>query len=157
MKIIDFIEEEAVIDDLQSTDKESVIREMVNALKNLNKIDESELDDIMNALIKREKVGSTGIGKGVAVPHTKHKSITKITGAFARSLKGVEFDALDGEPVYLFFLLLSPHDSANVHLAALEKISSVIRDADFRNFVRNASDKPEMVDILKEVDEAKSE
>ena len=86
MKIIDFIEEEAVIDDLQSTDKESVIREMVNALKDLNKIDESELDDIMAALIKREKVGSTGIGKGVAVPHTKHKSITKITGAFARSL-----------------------------------------------------------------------
>ncbi len=157
MKIIDFIEEEAVIDDLQSTDKESVIREMVNALKDLNKIDESELDNIMGALIKREKVGSTGIGKGVAVPHTKHKRITKITGAFARSLKGVEFDALDGEPVYLFFLLLSPHDSANVHLDALEKISSVIRDADFRNFVRNASDKPEMVDILKEVDETKSE
>jgi len=156
MKIIDFIEEEAVIDDLQSTDKESVIREMVNVLRDMNKINEGELDDIMSALIKREKVGSTGIGKGVAVPHTKHKSITKITGAFARSLKGVEFDALDGEPVYLF-LLLSPNDSTDVHLAALEKISSVIRNSDFRNFVKNASDKIEMVDILKEVDEAKSE
>jgi PTS system fructose-specific IIA component/PTS system nitrogen regulatory IIA component len=156
MKLIDFIDENAVIDSLESTDKESVIRELVEVLKGLNKISEENFDGVMEALIKRETVGSTGIGKGVAVPHTKHKCISKITGVFARSLKGVDFDALDGEPVYLFFLLLSPDGSTDVHLSALEKISSVIRNSDFRSFIRDASDKSEIIDLLKEVDEVKA-
>lgn len=153
MKLMDFIVEDAIISDLRSTEKIAVIREMVDALKNAtNEIDAKDINDIIRALIKREELGSTGIGKGVAVPHTKHPSIKKIVGLVACSASGVEFDALDGERVYLFFLLLSPSDSAGAHLAALERISNVIRDGDFRRFMKEASSKEEIVEILREVD-----
>ena len=106
----------------------------------------------MKALIKREELGSTGIGGGVAVPHTKHPCVGRLVGIVARSEKGVEFDALDGEPVHLIFLLLSPNESAGVHLAALERIASLIRDNDFRRFMTKAMGKKEMIEILREVD-----
>ncbi len=153
MKLMEFIVEDAIIPDLKSTDKVAVIQEMVDALKDANSIEEKDIKDIMKALIKREELGSTGIGKGVAVPHTKHPCIKEIIGIVARSADGVEFDALDGEPVYILFLLLSPNDSAGTHLSALERISNVIRDEDFRKFMKEASTKAEIIDLLKEVDE----
>ena len=153
MKLMEFIVKDAIIPDLESTEKMSVIAEMVNALKEADGISGGEVNDILRALKKREELGSTGIGKGVAVPHTKHASIKNIIGLLARSAKGVEFDALDGEPVFLFFLLLSPSDSAGSHLAALERISNVIRDGDFRRFIKDATTKEGIIDILEEVDE----
>lgn len=152
MKLMEFIVKDAIIPDLKSTEKVAVISEMVDALKETNSINAGDVKDIMRALIKREELGSTGIGKGVAVPHTKHASIKGIVGLVARSVKGVEFDALDGEPVYLFFLLLSPSDSAGSHLSALERISNAIRDGDFRRFIKEASSKNEIIEILKEID-----
>ncbi len=154
MKLMEFIVVDAIIPDLKSTDKVSVIKEMVDALKDTNSIDPNEVNDILRALMKREELGSTGIGKGVAVPHAKHSSINKIIGLVARSSQGVEFDALDGEPVYLFFLLLSPKDSSSSHLSALDRFSNVIRDCDFSRFMKEASSKEEIVDTLEEVDEA---
>lgn len=153
MKLMEFIVEDAIIPDLKSAEKVAVISEMVDALKDANSIDHNEVKDIMRALIKREELGSTGIGKGVAVPHTKHPSINNIVGLLARSSRGVEFDALDGEPVHLFFLLLSPTESAGTHLSALERISNVIRDGDFRRFIKEATGKNEIIETLKEVDE----
>ncbi|MGR3317060.1 MAG: PTS sugar transporter subunit IIA [Candidatus Anammoxibacter sp.] len=153
MKLMEFIVKDAIIPDLKSTEKKDVINEMVDALKETNSIDKDEVKDILRALNKREELGSTGIGKGVAVPHTKHPSIKSIVGLMARSVNGVEFDALDGEPVYLFFLLLSPSDSSSSHLSALERISNVIRDGDFRRFIKEASSKKEIIETIEEVDE----
>ena len=152
MKLTDFIVEEAIITELKANNKESVIREMVCSLKDTQKIQSKDVENVIKSLLKREELGSTGIGKGVAVPHTKHDCTKKIIGTVARSTDGIDFNALDGEPVHLFFLLLSPNDSAGSHLAALERISTVIRDNDFRRFMREAHGKDGMIDILKEVD-----
>ncbi len=153
MKLADFVVKEAILPDIQSTKKEDVIREIVLSLINAQKVNHNDVEDIMAALIKREQLGSTGIGKGVAVPHTKHESITSLVGTVARSKKGIDFDSLDGEPAYIFFLLLSPNESAGTHLAALEQISTVIRNNDFRRFMMNAPGKAEMIEIIKEMDE----
>lgn len=152
MKLTDFIVEGAIITEIKAAEKEAVIREMVCSLKDAEKINARDVENIIKSLIKREELGSTGIGKGVAVPHTKHDSVKKIMGTIARSMQGVDFNALDGEPVHLFFLLLSPNDSAGSHLAALERISTVIRDNDFRRFMREANGKEGMIEILHEVD-----
>ncbi|MDR4507292.1 MAG: PTS sugar transporter subunit IIA [Candidatus Brocadiaceae bacterium] len=152
MKLTDFIVADAMITEIKATKKEEVIREMVGALKDVQEINGEDVENVINSLMKREELGSTGIGKGVAVPHTKHNSIKKIVGAVARSTKGIDFNALDGEPVYLFFLLLSPTDSAGLHLAALERISTVIRDNDFRRFMIEAKDVRGMIETLQEMD-----
>lgn len=152
MRLMDFLIEEAIIFDLRSRDKVGAIKEMVDALKDAQKVSTKDIDSVMKALIKREQLGSTGIGGGVAVPHTKHECVARLMGTVARSEKGVEFDALDGEPVHLVFLLLSPSESAGSHLAALERIATLIRDNDFRCFMTRASDKREMIEILREVD-----
>src|SRR3989338_5314495 len=152
MKLMDFLVDEAIVFDLKSRDKSGALREMVEALKSAQKVPSKEMENILEALAKRERLGSTGIGGGVAVPHTKHISITRLMGTLARSKSGVEFDALDGEPVHLLFLLLSPSESSSSHLSALERIATIITDSDFRRFISITHTKKEILEILKEKD-----
>lgn len=153
MKFSDFVEREAVKADLAADTKEGVIRAMVQSLLDAGKIAAAEFDGIIKAILKREELGSTGIGRGVAVPHTKHASVKKLIGAVAVSGEGVDFDSLDGEKVHLFFMLISPPDRPGDHLRALENVSRQLRDDTFCKFLKQAK-KP--ADILQLLDEADS-
>lgn len=152
MKFADFVIADAVRAELAAEDKEGVIEEMVRALLDAGKIKEDELDSIVKAVLKREELGSTGIGRGVAVPHTKHPSVDRLVGTVAVSLEGVDFDSLDGEKVHLFFLLVSPPDRPGDHLRALENISRRLRDATFCRFLKQSGTPEDIRQLLDEAD-----
>ena len=151
MKFSDFICREAIRTNLDAREKKDVIRAMATSLLEAKKINEQDYESIVEAILKREELGSTGIGRGVAVPHTKHPSIDKLIGTVAVSEEGVNFDSLDGEKVHLLFLLVSPPDRPGDHLRALENISRQLRDDTFCKFLKQ-SKKPE--DVWQLLDEA---
>ena len=130
MTIEEVLPEQCVLSNLKGTTKREVIIELVNALKEANLIQDA--DKAVNVVLEREKLGSTGIGDGVAIPHGKLKGIKNILCAFGRSKEGVEFDSVDHNPVHIFFLLIAPEDSASQHLQMLSRISKILRDPSFR-------------------------
>ncbi len=152
MKFADFVSREAIRAQLTARDKEGAIREMVQALLDAGKIDGDEIESIVKAILKREELGSTGIGRGVAVPHTKHPSVERLVGTVAISANGVDFASLDGESVQLFFLLVSPPDRPGDHLRALENISRRLRDDTFCRFLKQAKGTEDILTLLDEAD-----
>ena len=152
MKFADFVCQEAIRAELAADDKESVIRELVAALVEAGKVSETDKEDIVKAIIKREELGSTGIGRGVAVPHTKHPSVERLVGTVGISHDGVDFDSLDGEKVQLLFLLISPPDRPGDHLRALENISRQLRDDMFCKFLKQAKTCEDINQLLEEAD-----
>lgn len=152
MKFADFVSAEAIRADLEAEDKEGVIREMTAALLKAGKIAEEEFESIVKAILKREELGSTGIGRGVAVPHTKHPSVDVLVGTVGVSVEGVDFNSLDGEAVQLFFLLISPPDRPGDHLRALENISRQLRDDTFCKFLKQSKGADEIWQLLEEAD-----
>ena len=153
MKLSDFVVREAIVVDLQATGKEEAIREIVRSLHEAGKLAEADLDSVSRAILSREELGSTGIGQGVAVPHTRHPTVQKLIGTVALSRKGVDFAALDGEPVDTLFLLVSPPNQPGDHLRALENISRHLKDDRFVSFLRQAKTREQVVELLDEADQ----
>jgi PTS system fructose-specific IIA component/PTS system nitrogen regulatory IIA component len=152
MKFADFVSRDAIRGNLAADSKEGVIREMAQALLDAGKIAAAEYESIVKAILKREELGSTGIGRGVAVPHTKHPSVERLIGAVAVSALGVDFNSLDGEKVHLFFLLISPPDRPGDHLRALESVSRQLRHDTFCKFLKQAKNAEDVLQLLDEAD-----
>jgi PTS system nitrogen regulatory IIA component len=153
MKLSDFVVREAILVDLQAQDKETAIREIVRSLHAAGCIAENDLESVTRAILAREELGSTGIGQGVAVPHTRHATVNRLVGTVALSRHGVEFAALDGEPVDILFLLISPPNQPGDHLRALENISRHLKDERFINFLRQARTREHVIELLDEADQ----
>jgi PTS system nitrogen regulatory IIA component len=153
MKIMEFLNKDAVTVNLKSTDKEGIVRELVDILAKAEDLRNRE--ELVKALLTRESLGSTGIGQGIGIPHAKSRNVKDLVAAFGLSQKGVNFDSLDGEPAYIFFLLLAPEESAGPHLKALARISRMLKDKFFRELLRKARDEKEIIRIIQEEDSKK--
>lgn len=151
LKILDFLDPSAVTVELMSTTKKGVLEELVALLANGQKVKDAKAT--VDVLLEREKLGSTGIGQGIAIPHAKTEQAAAVGAAFGLSRRGVQFDALDGEPVYIFFLLVAPPDAAGLHLKALARISRLLKDKFFRQSLRDVKDPAEVLKIIRDEDQ----
>jgi mannitol/fructose-specific phosphotransferase system IIA component (Ntr-type) len=156
MKLGDFFAKEAVIPELRSADRNGVIKEMVAAIAKAGAIDPDEVEAVARAVISRENQGSTGFGKGVAIPHAKNPSVKRMVATIGRSGAGVDFTALDRAPVYVVVMLLSPPDAPDQHLAAMETIFRHLQRDNFRKFLRQAESAQDIIDLIIEADEAET-
>lgn len=151
MKFSDIITVDSIIPELAARDKQGVLEELAQAIcHHAPSVDKSEL---VKVLLEREKLGSTGIGEGVAIPHGKISSLSQPMISFGRSKSGLDFDSMDGEPVYLFFLLVAPENSAGLHLKTLAKIAKVLRSRAFRKKLMEAKTRDEIYEAIIKSDE----
>jgi PTS system nitrogen regulatory IIA component len=155
MKLREFILDNAIVPDLKARDRDSALRELVEALAEAGAVPTSIVDEIVSALVKREQNGSTGFGKGIAVPHVKHAKVTKMAGTIGRSAAGIDFGALDKQPVYSIVLLLSPENQPEQHLQAMTVVFSSLQKDTFRRFLRQSATREAIVDLLDEADQGK--
>ena len=153
MKLTDFVVREAIVPSLAATDRNGAIREIVAALATAGRLSPDDAETISKAVIQRENQGSTGFGKGVAVPHVKHEKVPSIMAAVGCSAAGIDFAALDRAPVYSIVVLLSPPQDPDVHLQAMENIFRQLQRDRFRRFLRQSETADAIWELFEEADE----
>ena len=152
MQIIDMFKKEYIIEDLKAKSKRAVLAELSEIFTHYHSGIQSEA--MVEVLLDREKLGSTGIGDGIAIPHGKLKGLDNLVISFGRSREGIDFDAIDGKPVHIFFLLMAPESSTGQHLKALEKISRMLKDQEFRSSLMSAKNTEELYQKIADKDES---
>lgn len=146
MKITEFLDKKAIKIGLEASDKEEILKELVDVLADSKEIGDKK--SIVRALMERESLGSTGIGQGIAIPHGKTDRVKELVAVLGISPKGVNFEALDGEPVHIFFLLVAPKESAGPHLKALAQISRLLRDSYFCELLKRCKTSEEVYELI---------
>lgn len=152
MKLTEIVAAGAVIPELKANERDGVVEELVDVLVSCGAAQPAHRDELVRKILAREKQGSTGFGKGVAVPHVKHESVTRMRAAIGLSPRGVEFASLDKQPVYSVILLLSPADQPEEHLQAMEAIFGNLSKDTFRRFLHQAHSVEEVMSLLEEAD-----
>jgi PTS system nitrogen regulatory IIA component len=151
MKILDVLKKESIITDLKATDKKGVLEELVASVAG---IAGASPEEMVRVLLDRERLGSTGIGNGIGIPHGKLQGLEELVLGFGISRKGVDFESMDNRPTYLFFLLITPVNSTGPHLKLLARISKILKSESFREKLMNASDRDDLFEIIREADDA---
>lgn len=151
MKLLDFLQRGRIVPRLEARDKHDVLAELSEVLVSTGVVSNGR--DAVHVLLEREKLGSTGIGEGIAIPHGKLRELKDVVAVFGRSPEGVDFDSMDGAPVQLFFLLMAPENSASTHLKALARISRLLKDRGFREELLQADTQEALFEIISREDE----
>jgi nitrogen PTS system EIIA component len=151
MTLLDILSPESTIVDLKGETKEEIIAELVNSLHLGDAINDK--DKVLQAVLEREKIMSTGIGDGIAIPHGKSDAVVKLVAALGTQKRGVDFEALDGEPAYVFFLLVSPANVSGPHIKALARISRLLKNDDFKKRLIAASSSEEIISVIQKEEE----
>lgn len=157
MRLSDLICVPAIVPEFQATDRNGVIRELIQSLADHGEVKAEHVETLARATIGRENQGSTGFGKGVAVPHVKHQCIEQMTATIGRSSHGVDFAALDRAPVYTVVMLLSPASAPEEHLAAMEKVFRYLQRENFRRFLRHSETREAIIEVITEADDLQNE